>query len=151
MGNLFSDPATGDRYYSGVDLIPGRALYLFGAQYTGGRMFNGGPNVTNPAFGLPAGSDVGNAPRNLLRGFGDTQLNVGLRWQIHFYHDVNLQMRGDFFNILNHPNLGYVDPVLSNDLFGQTTLMLNQSFGSPGSLYEPGGPRSIQISVKLHF
>jgi hypothetical protein len=28
---------------------------------------------------------------------------------------------------------------------------LNQSFGSAGPLYEPGGPRSLQFSVRLHF
>jgi hypothetical protein len=151
MGNLFSDSATGDRYWSGVDLVPGRPLNLHGSQYPGGRMFNGGPNATNPAFSLPSGTLAGNAPRNQLRSFGDYQVNVAIRWQIHLYGRFNLQMRGDSFNILNHPDLGFVDPVLSNALFGQATVMLNQSFGSAGPLYEPGGPRSLQFSVRLHF
>lgn len=151
MGNLFSDPATGERYYSGVDLIPGRPLYLYGSQYPGGRIFNGGPNVTNPAFGLPAGSAAGNAPRNQLRGFGDFQVNAAIRREIYLYHRLNLQLRAESFNLFNHPTFGYVDPVLSNELFGQATLLLNQSFGSTGPLYEPGGPRSLQFSVKLHF
>ncbi len=151
MGNLFSDPATGDRYYSGVDLIPGRPLYLHGSQYPGGRMFNGGPNVTNPAFGLPAGSAAGNAPRNLLRDFGDFQVNAGIRREIYLYRRLDLQLRAESFNLFNHPTFGYVDPVLSNALFGQATLLLNQSFGSTGPLYEPGGPRSLQFSVRLHF
>jgi hypothetical protein len=151
MGNLFSDPATGERYYSGVDLIPGRPLYLYGSQYPGGRMFNGGPNITNPAFGLPAGSAAGNAPRNQLRGFGDFQVNAAIRRDIYLYHRLNLQLRAESFNLFNHPTFGYVDPVLSNAEFGQATLLLNQSFGSTGPLYEPGGPRSLQFSVKLHF
>ncbi len=151
MGNLFSDPATGDRYYSGVNLIPGRPLYLYGPQFPGGRMFNGGPNATNPAFVLPAGSDAGNAPRNLLRDFGDFQINVAIQREIYLYHRLNLQMRAESFNLFNHPTLGYIDPVLTNQLFGQATLLLNQSFGSGGSLYEPGGPRSLQFSARLHF
>jgi hypothetical protein len=50
LGNLFSDPATGNRYYSGVDMIAGRPVYLYGSTYPGGRMFNGGPDADNPAF-----------------------------------------------------------------------------------------------------
>ena len=114
-------------------------------------MFNGGPNVTNPAFGLPAGSAAGNAPRNLPRDFGDFQVNAGIRREIYLYRRLNLQLRAESFNLFNHPTFGYVDPVLSNALFGQATLLLNQSFGSTGPLYEPGGPRSLQFSVRLHF
>jgi hypothetical protein len=150
-GNLFSDPATGNRYYSGVNLIPGRPLYLYGEQYPGGRMVNGGPNVTAPAFALPSGTAPGNAPRNLLRGFGAYQINLALRREFPLRKETNLQVRLDTFNIFNHPDFGYIDPTLTDALFGQPTRMLNQSFGSTGSLYEPGGPRSIQLSLRLHF
>jgi hypothetical protein len=151
MGNLFSDPGTGERYYSGVDLIPDRPLYLHGSEYPGGHIFNGGPTVSNPAFDLPAGSAAGNAPRNLLRGFGDFQFNAGILREIHLHHSLILQFRAESFNFSNHPDLGFIDPVLSNALFGQAKLLLNQSFGPAGPLYEPGGPRSLQFSVRLHF
>ena len=114
-------------------------------------MFNGGPNVTNPAFALPAGSNAGNAPRNFLRGFGDYQLDLAAQREIHLYKNLNMQLRAETFNTFNHPDLGYIDSVLSNALFGQATLMLNQSFGSAGPLYQTGGPRSVQVSVRLHF
>jgi hypothetical protein len=151
LGNLLSDPATGNRYYSGVDIIPGKLHYLYGSQYPGGRMFNGGPNAESPAFVLPALNAEGNAPRNLLRGFGAEQVNVAVRREFSVPRDMTLQVRVDTFNLLNHPDLGYIDPTLTDALFGQATLMLNQSFGSTGSLYEPGGPRSIQLSFRLHF
>lgn len=151
MGNLFSDPATGDRYFSGVDLMPGQPLYLHGSQFPGGRMFNGGPGLHNPAFTLPTGLNAGNAPRNLVRDFGDYQINVAFRRDIHLYKSFNLQMRAEAFNVFNHPNFGYIDPVLSNQLFGQATLLLNQSLGSSGPLYQPGGPRSVQVSLRLRF
>jgi hypothetical protein len=151
MGNIFSDSATGERYYSGVDLIPGRPLYLYGSQYPGGRMFNGGPSATDPAFALPAGSEAGSAPRNVLRDFGDYQLDLAAQREVHLYKGLNLQLRAEAFNSFNHPDLGYIDPVLSNALFGQATLMLNQSFGSAGPLFQTGGPRSIQVSARLHF
>jgi hypothetical protein len=93
----------------------------------------------------------GNAPRNMLRGFGDNQINVAIRKEIHLYDSFNLQVRAEAYNLFNHPNLGYIDPSLTDALFGQSTLMLNQSFGPTGSLYEPGGPRSLQISLRVHF
>lgn len=150
-GNLFSDPATGERYFSGVDLIPGRPLYLYDSQYPGGRIFNGGPNATNPAFVLPTGLSAGNAPRNQLRDFGSFQINSDIRRELHLYRGYNLQLRAEAFNLFNHPTLGYIDPCVTDALFGQPTLLLNQSFGSAGSLYEPGGPRSLQFSAKIRF
>jgi hypothetical protein len=151
LGNLFSDPATGNRYFSGVDLIPGQRLYIYGAQYPGGRILNGGPDTASPAFVLPAVGVAGDAPRNMLRGFGDNQINVAIRKEIHLYDNFNLQFRTEAYNLLNHPDLGYIDPSLTDQLFGQATLMLNQSFGPSGSLYEPGGPRALQFSLRLHF
>ncbi len=151
VGNVFSDPATGDRYYTGVDLIPGRPLYRSGRKFPGGRIFNGGPNATAPAFVLPQQSDSGNAPRNLVRGFGDFQVNAAIRRELNLHGPLHLQLRAEAFNVFNHPDLGYVNPHLTDLLFGQSELLLNQSFGSPGSLFEPGGPRSLQFSLRLHF
>lgn len=151
LGNLLSDFATGDRYYSGVDLIPGVPLYLYGKQYPGGRIFNGGPQATNPAFRLPDAAAPGNAPRNFLRGFGDQQLNFAIRKEIPLYDRLNLQLRVETFNTLNHLDLGYIDRSLTDILFGQPTLLLNQSFGSNGSLYQQGGPLAIQFGVKVTF
>jgi hypothetical protein len=62
-----------------------------------------------------------------------------------------MQLRLETFNLFNHPDLGYVDPHLTDELFGQSTLMLNQSFGPTGSLYQQGGPRSIQFMLRLTF
>ena len=151
LGNIFSDPATGNRYFSGVDLIPNRPLYIYGSQYPNGRMLNGGPYATNPALTFPASEMAGNAPRNMLRGFGDYQANIAFRREIHLHDRFHLQARAEAYNLFNHPNLGYIDPSLADQLFGQATLMLNQSFGPTGSLYEPGGPRSLQLSLRIHF
>lgn len=151
LGNLFSDPATGNRYFSGADLVPNRPLYLYGPQFPGGRTLNGGPSATNPAFVLPSSNSPGNAPRNLLRGFGNDQVNAAIRREIHLKDNLNVQLRMETYNLFNHPDFGYVDPSLTDALFGQSTLMLNQSFGPTGSLYQPGGPRSLQISVRFHF
>ncbi len=151
LGNLFSDPVTGSRYYNGVDLIPNRPLYLFGPQYPGGRMINAGPSATNPAFALPENAAPGNAPRNFVRGFNALQANIAIRREMPIYDRLTIQLRAETFNVLNHPNFGYIDPSLSDRLFGRSTKMLNQSFGPTGSLYQQGGPRSIQFSFKMIF
>jgi hypothetical protein len=149
-GNFFFDPDTGLPYYSGVDIIPNRPLYLNGSLYPGGRVFNGGPDATSPAFALPASTGAGDAPRNFLRGFNDVQADLAIH-QTHRIVGLDVQIKEECFNIFNHPNFGYIDPYLSDLLFGQSTKMLNQSFGSPGALYDQGGPRALQGSFKVTF
>lgn len=151
-GSLLTDPATGSRYNGGVNLISGRPLYLYGAQYPGGRAINGGPNTTaaTAAF-VSAGTGVGNAPRNIVRGFGETQINLAARRDFPLTESLKLQFRAEAFNILNHPNFGYVNPTITTATFGQATKMLNGSLGTVASQYQQGGPRSMQFMLKLAF
>jgi len=151
LGNLFLDPVTGEQFYTGADLVRGKSLYFDDKSLPGGRMLNGGPNVADGAFQLPAGSSQGDAPRNIARGFAAQQLNLSLRKEIHLYDRLYLQMRGDVFNISNSPDFGYIVPNLSDRLFGQPTLSLNQSYGQSGSLYQPGGPRSLQWMLRVRW
>jgi hypothetical protein len=151
LGNFFFDPVTGRPYYSGVNLTPNRPLYMHGSQYPGNRIFNGGVNATNPAFSLPDAGQQGDAPRNLVRGFGTVQGNFAVRQTLHLYEQLNLQLRVEIFNVFNHPSFGYIDPSLSDAFFGQSTKMLDQSFGTSGALYNQGGPRAVQLSIRLAF
>jgi hypothetical protein len=59
---------------------------------------------------------------------------------------------------LNHPNFGQPDNNLSDSIFGRSTENLAQylsggQLGAGGfsSLYQMGGPRSIQFALKLSF
>ena len=151
LGNFSFDPVTGRPDYSGVDLIPGRPLYLHGSQYPGRRMFNGGLNALDPALALPDGPAPGDAARNLLRGFPEVQGNFGIRQTYQLRERLNMQLKIEAFNVFNHPNFGYIDPSFSDLLFGQSTKMLDQSFGNAGALYNQGGPRALQVSVKATF
>jgi hypothetical protein len=45
---------------------------------------------------------------------------------------LSLQIRTDFFNILNHPNFGNPVNFLSSPQFGQATQMLASFLGSGG-------------------
>jgi len=114
-------------------------------------MFNGGPDQADGAFHLPEGMTPGDAPRNLLRGFDAVQLNLAARRNFPIHDTLNLYFGAEIFNVLNHPVFGYIDPFLTDALFGQSTKMLYQSFGATGSLYQQGGPRSMQFELKFNF
>ena len=118
-----------------------------------------GDKVINPAaFSTPTPPTAqGNLGRNALRGFGATQWDMTLRRQFRFHEHLLLEARGDFFNILNHPNFGNPISYLSSPQFGEATQMLNNSLGGGGQngglspLYQIGGPRSTQLALKVQF
>lgn len=150
LGRLKIDQFTGERFYGEVNAVPGRPLYRFDRTTPGQRLFNGGPGTMDPAFVLPQ-DQVGNAPRNQLRGFGAQQLNLAIRREIHLFSALSLQLRAESFNVTNSVDFGFIPPHLTDQLFGQPTLILGQSFGQNGSLYQPGGPRSLQWMFRVSF
>ena len=99
----------------------------------------------------------GNLGRNVLNGFGATEVDLTLRRQFKLYERLSLQARADFFNLFNHPNFGPPVNYMTSPLFGQATQMLGASFGAGGQtgglnpLYQIGGPRSAQLALKLLF
>jgi hypothetical protein len=139
------DPSTGQSFNPGLDLVPGVPVYVDNPNVAGGRLIN------PAAFKAPAGSLNGTAPRNFARGFGATQLDVVLRREFQIAERFRLQFRAEAFNVANHPNFGRVNPTLGNPLFGQAISMLNSSLGGQSSLYQQGGPRSMQLALKLVF
>jgi len=130
---------------------PGVPLELFGPQLPGGKIFN------RAAFSATSAGAQGNLGRNVLRGFGAWQADVGLQRQFHLTEKMSLRFRAEFFNILNHPNFGNPVNLLTSPLFGRSTQTLANSLGSGGAngglnpLYQIGGPRSIQFALKLQF
>ncbi len=134
------------------DVVPGVPFYLFPSGAPGGKVIN--PAAFTTPVPATAQGDLG---RNALRGFGATQWDITLRRQFRFTERLALQARADFFNILNHPNFGSPINYLSSPQFGQSTMMLASSLGSGGQsgglnpLYQIGGPRSIQLALKLQF
>jgi hypothetical protein len=95
----------------------------------------------------------GDLGRNALRGFGATEVDLTLRRQFQLHERLALQARADLFNIFSHPNFGPPVNYMSSPLFGQSTAMLGASLGSGGlnRLYQIGGPRSVQLALKLLF
>ncbi len=146
-GSEATDPATGQFYFGGLNLVSGVPLYLFGSRsvYPGGRIIN--PS----AFALPSAGQAGNAPRNFVRGFGAVQTDVAMRRTFPIYERLQAQFRAEAFNIVNHPNFGLIDPNYGDPQFGEATATLSQSLGTLSPLYQMGGPRSLQLSLKLIF
>jgi hypothetical protein len=155
------------------DVVAGVPLYLYGPQYPGGKAFNNTPVQVgcpdgstsigpfcpppiDPGTGLPTQGDL---PRNALRGFGAVQWDFAVHREFFLHESLKLQFRAEMFNVLNHPNFGPPVGDLTNPQFGQSAQMLGRSLvgisglgaGAFDSLYQLGGPRSIQLGLKLSF
>ncbi len=133
------------------NLNPGVPLELFGSQFPGGKIINRGAFTAAPA------GTQGNFGRNVLRGFGAWQADIGVHRQFQITERSALRFQAEFFNIFNHPNFGNPNNLLTSPLFGRSTQTLPNSLGSGGAnggfnpLYQIGGPRSIQFALKLQF
>jgi hypothetical protein len=135
------------------DLIAGIPLRVQGPQFPGGREINPGAfaRVPTNANGFPLRQ--GTLGRNAVRGLGAWQIDFALHRQFDLGERLKVQFRAEAFNVFNHPNFGSIDPSVGDGRFGQATSMLSQSYGEAGlnSLYQIGGPRSIQLALKLVF
>ncbi len=122
------------------------------------------PPPVDPNTGRPLRQ--GTLGRNALRGFGPAQWDFAVHRDFPIRESLRLQFRAEMFNVLNHPNFGQPIgdlqfPLFPNPQFGQSTQMLGRSLsGGPSGnlgggafdpLYQIGGPRSIQMALKLTF
>jgi hypothetical protein len=89
------------------------------------------------AFARPANGTWGTQPRNGLRQPGFRAFDVGLRKNFPTFEGQRMQLRFEFFNILNHPNLN-----------GSNS---NPTSGQFGLITSKGGSRTIQIAAKYIF
>ena len=156
------------------DLVPGQALYLYGSRCVQalpvglGQPCPGGRGINPQAFQDPPIDPVtlsplrqGNVPRNFLRAFGATQWDFAVHRDFPIHESVKLQFRAEMFNVLNHPNFGplngsfltggYPGFGVSSQTLAQSLNSFNQGGGGFSALYQIGGPRSIQLALKLSF
>jgi hypothetical protein len=142
------------------DRVPGQPLYLYGSQYPGGKALN--PNAfTNPPVDPSTGNPTrqGDLGRNSIRAFGLTQWDFAVHRDFPIREGLKLQFRAEMFNVVNHPNFAPFnsDFNVGDPYFGQSTEMLGQYLGGVSgnggfnALYNLGGPRSIQLALKLIF
>jgi Carboxypeptidase regulatory-like domain/TonB dependent receptor len=118
---------------AGVSLIP-----------SGGQTVNNWINAA--AFAVPAKGTWGNAGRNLVRGPGLWQADVGLSRHFPVHEKLGVEFRAELFNIFNRAQYGDPQANLSSPAtFGQITTAYNT--GPTGT----GTPRQLQLMIKLLF
>jgi hypothetical protein len=143
------------------DLAAGEPLYANDPTAPGGRRLN--PN----AFSIPLSVRQGNFGRNVVRGFSLSQVDLAVRRRLRITDRMDLQLRAEAFNLLNHPNFsspsGELGRLSSNGNlsrqrgFGvsQATVAQGLQAVSVGSgfspLYQIGGARSLQLGIRLEF
>lgn len=128
------------------DRDPKQPVWIPDANAGGGKSLN--PLAFTPA---PAGQQ-GTEGRNDIPGFGLTQVDLSLGRKFAITERVALQFRTDAFNLLNHPN--FANPfafIGSGPTFLSSPSMANQGLGGLNSVFQQGGPRSLQLSLKLSF
>ncbi len=108
----------------------------------------------NPAaFALPA-EEFGDASRNLIRGPGTWQADIGAAKTIALRERAQLELRSEFYNIFNHPQLGQPQSIFnpSNTTgFGSIINTVNTSIVSPITPVGSGTPREMQFALRLEF
>ena len=132
--------------YPRPDVVPGQPFWVSTPGAPGGK-------VLNPAaFSAPQTLQQGNEGRNDIAGFGLTQVDFSVGRKFPITERLNLQFRADAFNLLNHPN--FTNPLAYVGLgpyYLQSQTMLSTGLGGLNPLFQEGGPRSLQLSLRLTF
>jgi hypothetical protein len=90
------------------------------------------------AFRVPATGTFGNAGRNILRTDGIKTWNASVYKRWPFAESRAVEVRGEFFNLLNRTSFGYPGFIVDSPQFGKQS-----------STFVSG--RQVQIALKLHF
>jgi len=131
------------------DYVTGQPLYLEGAGYAGGRVFNRAAfDATTPQTEGRQGS----LGRNTLRGFGLSQVDLSLRRHFRFTERAGLDFRADAFNLFNTPNFANPNGVMTSANFGRSVAILSTGVsGGQNPQFQIGGPRSLQLALRVQF
>ena len=79
----------------------------------------------------------GTFPRNGLRGPGQTNLDLSISKHFIIRENMNIELRGDAFNIANHAEFQNPDTTITNSTFGQISTTYN--------------PRILQLALHFQF
>jgi hypothetical protein len=115
----------------------------------------GGMRLNTAAFAAPTDAYAqGNLARNSLRGFNFNQLDLSLRRQIALSEKWRMNLSIQAFNVFNHANFSNPSSQeasnLSSPTFGLATRTVGGGVGG-GSLYQSGGPRSVELALRFQF
>lgn len=116
-------------------------------------------NVTNTQtfFCIPPPGSNGSGSRNSVRGPNFWNLDSGLLKDIDATEKVKIQLRAEFFNVLNHPNWENPrnatsgSPNIQSTSFG-SDCCVSASLPSSATVIAIGEPsRVIQLGIKINF
>ena len=121
--------------------------------------WNPATGYLNPAaFAQPDFGTFGNLGRNSIYGPGYRNLDFSITKNTQLWERLNLQFRAELFNIFNHPNFALpngsitfgTDSTTGQPIpIGTISQTPDVAQGNPG--LGGGGPRVIQLAVKLTF
>jgi len=111
---------------------PGVDSRLSGSERTTSRWFNTAAFLTPPAF------TFGNVGRNTVIGPGLFNTDASLVRRFSVREQTRLEIRGEFFNLFNHPNYRLIGRLIN----------VPDTFGKVLSQYDP---RQIQLAAKITF
>jgi hypothetical protein len=115
-----------------ANVVAGQSPTLPGSQRSPARYFN------TAAFSAPAPFTLGNSGINNVTGPPLWSVDTSLFKNFQVTERVDLQFRGEFFNVLNHPNLATPNSSLGVAQFGTVTA-------------QTVPPRQIQFALKVVF
>jgi hypothetical protein len=127
------------------DLVPAMPVWIPDPTTGPAKKLN--PN----AFSVPSTLRQGTLPRNSIYGLGASQIDLSIQRRFALTERVHLDFRTDAFNAVNHPNFANPNGNVTNGQFGMFFQMLNKGLFGLSPLYQIGGPRSLQLSLKLSF
>jgi outer membrane receptor protein involved in Fe transport len=124
----------------------------------------GGVRMNPQAFRFDPVIRQGNVGRNAFRGFAFYQVDLAVGRRIPLRAGIGTELRLEVFNALNHVNLSNpsgssaslgtvaaAGTFVPGPTFGVSTSTLPDSYRGLSSLYQVGGPRSVQLAVRLRF
>ena len=90
------------------------------------------------AFTTPAQYTFGNSGRNILRGPGLINIDLGLSRVVPITETIRAEFRAETFNFLNTPEFGLPNATLGTSTVGTITTTVNSS-------------RELQFALRLSF
>jgi len=132
---------------SGSEQNRDRAVYLGSGAYGGnacGATLHCKSYLYQAAFTVNPAGTFGNTQKGEFVGPDYYDWDVSLIRTIPLYERLNMQFRAEYFNVLNHTNLGDPNTSAGSSSFGQIT-------GTASVTGTAGDPRIAQLSLKLQF
>jgi len=151
--NFFGNPhdmktsVNGIPYFEGSDAVNNTlcAAHASASQLDEFGCYQMGSAVMTP----PDPLTFGNMGRNILRGPGFYNWDMSVTKLVKFNERVKMQLRGEFFNVLNHPNFNPSSATsrIAGGTVGQ--LVFTPDVYQANPVVGSGGSRHIQLGLKI--